>query len=282
MSIHQAFHKEMKDAFVLNRAGIETLFNDIVTRPDYLNIINHVATRQSLSEVVKKIEALGKRNNIFPPDPPLTLSVNYQGAKFDLETVFDLVGFIFSVTGGIAADATPANYYYPLVILYCKWCRTLAGDNAGKEPGMVQITWFTQGETKRVCLGGNLDKPKNVRKEAARIRRFDMLVSNGLALGSEKNTSYVDVGGQLIGHCAETFPVLFIQWLRDQLTLKEIRGVAVKPFKVLDDAVTDKFAVPDTDQKREELLADPCDNCQKVIPRVGAGIDLNRFSVYNL
>jgi len=68
-----------------------------------------------------------ERKSVFPDGDPLVVS--YQGTDFELETLFDLVGWIFSVTGQIPKDATAANYYYPLVILYCQWCRTLSANS---------------------------------------------------------------------------------------------------------------------------------------------------------
>ncbi|KAG1818749.1 uncharacterized protein BJ212DRAFT_108258 [Suillus subaureus] len=219
-----------------------------------------------------------QKKSVFPDGDALTVS--YQGTNFELETLFDLVGWIFSVTGQTPNNATSANYYYPLVILYCQWCRTLCA-NEKKEPQMVQITWFPEGSTKRVCLGSNLDKPKRTRKDAARIKRFDRLLKDNLAKEDEREKSYVGDGGQLIGHCAESFPALFIKSLGNKVTLADVRGVAVKPFKALSSEVANKFAVPDT-EARKELLEDPCNNCKVVLPRLGSHINLDNFSILKL
>ncbi|KAG1818744.1 uncharacterized protein BJ212DRAFT_1298788 [Suillus subaureus] len=197
--------------------------------------------------------------------------------NFELETLFDLVGWIFSVAGHIPEDATTANYYYPLVILYCQWCRTLC-NNKGKEPQMVQITWFLQEGTKRVCIGSNMDRPKSARKEIARTTRFNMLSRDGLVLGYERHLPYTGDGGQLIGHCAETFPMLFIKSLGNKVTLADARGIAVKPFQALDAGMPNKLDVPDTQTLRRDLLEDPCDNCEVVLPRLG-NINPDHFSV---
>jgi hypothetical protein len=277
MSIHQAFHKEMKDAFKLDAKKIVELFDDINARLDYYEVINDLPTHESFSKVVERIKKLQERKSVFPDGDPLVVS--YQGTDFELETLFDLVGWIFSVTGQIPKDATAANYYYPLVILYCQWCRTLSA-NSKKEPQMVQITWFSQGSTKRVCIGSNLDKPKKPRKDAARTKRFDRLLKDDLAREDERQKSYVGDGGQLIGHCAETFPALFIKSLGNKVMLADARGVAVKPFEALGDEVANKFEVPNT-ELRITLLEDPCANCKIVLPRLG-NINLNNFSVLNL
>ncbi|KAG1780746.1 hypothetical protein EV702DRAFT_1080578 [Suillus placidus] len=268
MAIHEAFHMDMH---------IVALFDDINTRRDYYEVINNDPTRESFPKVVERIKTLQVLSSIFPEGAALTVS--YQGTNFELETLFDLVGWIFSVTGKTPDDATPANYYYPLVILYTQWCRTLCNEN--KEPQMVQITWFSQESAKRVCIGGNLDRPKATRKEVARKRRFIMLHAGGLAEADEFEKRYTGDGGTFIGHCAETFPMLFVKSLEKKVTMADVKGVSVKPFKVLGDDVTDKFAVPNTDELRRSLLADPCENCQVILQRLGH-INLDNFSIHNL
>ncbi|KAG2335384.1 hypothetical protein BDR05DRAFT_1006869 [Suillus weaverae] len=274
MAIHEAFHRDMHVAFNLDRAGIIALFDDINTRRDYYEVINNDPTRESFPKVVERIKTLQKKNSIFPDGPALTVS--YQGTNFELETLFDLVGWIFSVTGKTPDDATPANYYYPLVILYSQWCLTLCVKKE-KAPQMVQITWFPQESAKRVCLGGNLDRPLPLRKEVARKNRFDMLLNNGLAKADEFEKRYTSDGGQFIGHCAETFPMLFVKSLGNKVTMTDVKGVSVRLWALTDD-VTDKFAVPNTDQN---LLEDPCENCQVILLRLGH-INLDNFSIHNL
>ncbi|KAG2336971.1 hypothetical protein BDR05DRAFT_970686 [Suillus weaverae] len=273
MSIHKAFDIEMQEAFNLNSTGIVTLFDDINTRLDHYQVIDNTPTRESFPKVLGRIKTLLQRNSIFPDGAALTVS--YQGTNFELETLFDLVGWIFSVTGHIPEDATAVNYYYPLVILYCQWCRTLCG-NKDKEPQMVQITWFPQEGTKRVCLGSNMDRPKKLRKAVARKRRFDMLVRDGLARADELEANYMTEGGHLIGYCAETFPMLFIKSLKNKVTVADAIGVAVKPFRALE--FHDKFTIPVTVKLRRELLENPCRNCQVVLTRLGC-IDLTNFSI---
>lgn len=278
MPIHQAFHMEMQHAFTMNATQIVALFDEIAAGLEYYEVIDNTPTRQSFPKVVERIKFLQKRSTIFPDGSALTAS--YQGMDFGLETLYDLVGWIFSVTGNTPADATAANYYYPLIVLYCQWCRTLCG-KVEKEPQMVQITWFPQGSAIRVCIGGNLDRPKKLRKDIARMNRFGMLLAHGLAQEDEVEKRYTDDGGQLIGHCAETFPMLFIKSLKDKVTLPDVRGVAVKPFEALGEGVANKFAVPDTVPLRQQLLEDPCKNCKVVLPRLGS-INLDHFNILNL
>ncbi|KAG2748834.1 hypothetical protein P692DRAFT_20819074 [Suillus brevipes Sb2] len=294
MPIHKAFHMEMQHAFTMNATQvwfslysgafdpmslqIVALFDEIAAGLEYYEVIDNTPTRESFSKVVERIKFLQKRSTIFPDGSALTAS--YQGTDFGLETLYDLVGWIFSVTGNTPGDATAANYYYPLIVLYCQWCRTLCG-KVEKEPQMVQITWFPQGSTIRVCIGGNLDRPKKLRKDIARTNRFGMLLAHGLAQEDEMEKRYTDDGGQLIGHCAETFPMLFIKSLKDKVTLPDVRGVAVKPFEALGEGVANKFAVPDTVPLRQQLLEDPCKNCKVVLPRLGS-INLDHFNILNL
>lgn len=56
MSIHQAFHKEMKDAFKLDAKKIVELFDDINARLDYYEVINDLPTHESFSKVVERIK----------------------------------------------------------------------------------------------------------------------------------------------------------------------------------------------------------------------------------
>jgi len=277
MPIYPVFGIDMQVAFNFSRGAIVELFRNIRDSPDIYEVINDDSTRMSFPNVVERIENL--LDNIFPADTGLTVS--YQGTEFNLESLFDLVGWIFSVTGEVPADATAANYYYPLVILYCKWCWTLCV-HRWRVPQMVQITWFTQGTTKRVCLGSNLDRPGQPRKNAARRRRFDMLLTDRLAEEDERNWSYLHFGGQLIGHCAETFPALFIKSLGDVVTLENARGIAVKPIRALINGLPNKLHVPNTFAMRRDLLANPCPNCQRVLSRLEKDINLANFRVANL
>ncbi|KAG1818752.1 uncharacterized protein BJ212DRAFT_1479731 [Suillus subaureus] len=264
MPIHQAFLRDMQVAFNLSRTQIVTLFKDIRDKPNDYGVIDNAPPHASFPSVVERIETLLGMNSIFPNGAALTVS--YQGTNFEFETPFDLVGWILSVTGHIPEDVTTANYYYPLVILYCQWCRTLCAREK-KEAKMVQITWYTQGGTKRVCLGSSLDRPKGERKEIARTRRFNMLSRDRLALGYERHLPYSGDGGQPIGHCAETFPILFIKSLGEEVTLPDARGIAVKPLEALNAGMPNKFDVPDTETLRKDLLEDPCDNCEVVLLR---------------
>lgn len=139
--------------------------------------------------------------------------MRYESATFLVETMYDIVGWLFSVSGTAPSGATRSNYYYPLFGLYYIFCQRLIG-NDRKVPEMVQMTYFKHTEfdktTYRVVLGANLDSPKTARKEVARKNRFQKLVVDGFCTNAEIDISHVPGPlGQKFGHCAETFPCLF-------------------------------------------------------------------------
>ena len=155
-----------------------------------------------------------------------TIAVSYQGTNITHETLFDLIGWIFSVAGASPAGADRSNYYYPLLSLYCMFIRRLCPNprknwDRDGEPQMVQITWFAQGAVTRAALGANLDKPGRAQKDAARVRRAQRMVTIGWLTAQERDTlTYVRTASvpagqpslaQLFGHCAESMPFMYIQ-----------------------------------------------------------------------
>ena len=154
------------------------------------------------------------------------MPMNYQGTEIEHATIFDLVGWIFSISGTSPAGATRSNYYYPLIALYCMFVRRLCpnprlpGDAMG-EPQMVQATWFKQGTVIRVAIGATLDKPGSGPKEGARIQRATRMVDIGWLRPQDRDTlTYVPAPTalpnqpslpQLFGHCAESLPLIYIQ-----------------------------------------------------------------------
>ncbi|KIJ67983.1 hypothetical protein HYDPIDRAFT_107544 [Hydnomerulius pinastri MD-312] len=206
------------------------------------------------------------------------MPVNYQGTIFNLETKYDLVGWIFSVTGPTPANSTVTNYFYPLTALYCHFCTMIATGKA-KIPQMVQITWFTQAGVGRVNLGCNLDKVNT--KNAVRQRRAQRLVDENLADNIDQTYSDSALPNRA-GHCAETFPILFIRSIAGGTpqVLQNARGVAAKPLLVLSAERPNKLALPNAED-RQQILQDPCDDfCKHSIPR--AGMTLDNFLVNNL
>ncbi|KAF9219632.1 hypothetical protein BS17DRAFT_769962 [Gyrodon lividus] len=276
---------DITQATTWDQNGILQLFNgieaDLNAGNNTYGVITTNGTNTSFPAVVKAINDLLK-----PPFPsillPTPLAVNYQGATFNLETMFDLVGWIFSVTGANPANPDVTNYFYPLIVLYCHFCSKLASN--GKQPQMVQITWFTQDGIGRVVLGSNLDRIKpTATKEEVRVRRAQKLVARQLAIDNDETHSNL-INSNKAGHCAETFPILFINSLATRADpqppiLASCRGFAAKPAAVLDKV--DKLVFPTEVGERQQMLADPCDDfCQQLIPR--AGITTTQFSVDNL
>ena len=51
------------------------------------------------------------------------IEVDYQGKKFKLRTLYDIVGWIFSVVGYAPVGATRENYYYPLMMIAYNFCK---------------------------------------------------------------------------------------------------------------------------------------------------------------
>ena len=146
-------------------------------------------------------------------DSPIVVS--YQGTNYQHDSVFDLIGWIFSVSGPSPPRAGRSNYYYPLIALYCVFCRK-AAPKIENEPKMVQITWFAQNRTPRLCIGANLDKPGFAIKDAARKRRGQYMVDARWLTSQERDTwTNVPLPSgslpQLAGHCAESLPFLYIQ-----------------------------------------------------------------------
>ena len=56
------------------------------------------------------------------------MTINYQGNLLRHETLFNLVGWIFSVAGTSPEGAGRSNYYYPLAALYHRVCCLACGE----------------------------------------------------------------------------------------------------------------------------------------------------------
>ena len=146
--------------------------------------------------------------------------------------MFDLIGWIFSVTTGkIDSTASKKNYYLPLLSVYCTFCRRpterlkIPGVDPGdgevhNDPAASHIIWFTNPEDDKtyVCLSAALDcssqasqarygtKKREIRRDRARQSQDIHL------LPGDVNINVIPQGGtQLYGMCAETVPFLFIK-----------------------------------------------------------------------
>ncbi|KIJ67971.1 hypothetical protein HYDPIDRAFT_25424 [Hydnomerulius pinastri MD-312] len=265
---------DMTEAINWGQSRIIREFTSMRDNPAKYGVIDHAGTRASFAPVVRAIET-SKTVQL-----PKSLSVNYQGTNFEMDTKFDLVGWIFSVTGSTPQNANVTNYFYPLIALYCHFC-IMMGRSINKIPQMVQITWFIQGNTGRVALGCNLDNIGKTNKPVVRKRRGGILVKAKLADSPDQTYSKLDPKvSNLAGHCAETFPVLFIKSIGAPVTLQGARGFAAKPLQVITDERPNRLALPNATD-RLQVLADPCnDFCAHLIPR--AGMKLERFNIKSL
>ena len=105
------------------------------------------------------------------------------------------------------AQVTDANYYFPLLALYSKWCRVLTGSNKNA-PAMTHIAWFTTAPSGpvSVLLGSTLGKD-NQRPEV--LARWRQLYMTDLKLVPRNADQLVnkdgDEGRTGFGKCAETF-----------------------------------------------------------------------------
>lgn len=204
--------------------------------------------------------------------------------------MYDLVGWIFSVTGTTPASVTRENYYYPLAGLYSIFCRRLIGE-VTNEPQMVQLSFFTQtvsgASTGRIVIGATLDELPNKIKEPARVRRAQILVNFSIIRQEEVQSSNVQQPrgsrGQKFGHCAETFPFLFLNsWVRGLYSWKkqlmtccriksQVNWTAAAGF-----AVQTTTAISDDEHAEEQFsldalrnsLINPCGNCRVLIERM--------------
>ena len=153
-----------------------------------------------------------------------SLIVGYQGNEFQLRTLYDIVGWIFSVVGNVPVrvKATRENYYYPLMMIAYDFCTKLVPKTRfvpiSKAPELWTVMWFKQmvnnQQVTRVVLGAILDKPKNEVKESTKEFRKNLLkeagiLKDGTPAPAQEKKSWGMVG-QDFGHCAETYPLLFI------------------------------------------------------------------------
>ncbi|KAH7928816.1 hypothetical protein BV22DRAFT_170524 [Leucogyrophana mollusca] len=266
--------EDMVAAFKWPKEKILDFFDRVTAQPGPRGYDVEAGSQKSLDAVVLSIHKLVKettsQKSIFL-DPPL--SVTYQKTEFKLETIFELVGWIFSVTGTSPSNANRNNYYYPLAALYCVFWRRLTEKTTidpplKHDPNMVQMTWFTQGGKTRICISSTLDgiglKPF---KDAAQLRRQDDLIKSTLLPKEYKNKTLVETPNpQMFGHCAETAPFLFIQSIVKEVTASTAEGFALKPKLILPDKYKEPYDYARLDYR---VLRPPCENCSYLVPRLG-------------
>ncbi|KAF9261305.1 hypothetical protein L218DRAFT_1046842 [Marasmius fiardii PR-910] len=260
------------DAYNMDSQAILTLFGQFRDHPDLYNVEPN--SRASMEQAVATITTMitGPRKTYLLD---VRLNVNYQSTSFALETLYDIIGWIFSVVGTTPAGATKENYFYPFLGVYFMFCRKLISQRK-RDPGMVQITYFSQtvgGQVvQRVCLGANMDKPEYPRKEVARKNRTTQMVASGQIKEDEQEYSDVPVAqGQQppkVGHCAETFPFLFIRSLGTAVTKNTVGGIAGK----MDLAFPFDKEVPNPPYVPAQVipnLESACNNCKFLINNNG-------------
>ena len=158
---------------------------------------------------------------IVPDADPIrfgSLTVDYQGNKFELRTLYDIVGWIFSVVGNAPVGATRENYYYPLMMIARVFSTKLISNK--KAPDVWMVMWFKQmvnnQQVTRVVLGATLDAPPQIVKEETKDFRKDVLKKAQVLFWRDGTSAPMQVQepsgvvGQDFGHCAETYPLLFI------------------------------------------------------------------------
>jgi len=140
----------INNAYKWTDTEIMQLFAWIRDNPDFYNVESQ--SRASLGAVVTGLTTLVSRREILLHTP---LQVRYQNTMFMLESMYDLVGWIFSVTGTTPAGATRENYYYPLAGLYSiffvgdwltrwrmnrKWCNCRSSRRRYLEQVLVELS----------------------------------------------------------------------------------------------------------------------------------------------
>ncbi|KAF8890631.1 hypothetical protein BD779DRAFT_1516138 [Infundibulicybe gibba] len=256
----------INDAFKWTRTEIIAFFEKVSKEMDTYDV--EAGSRTTFATAVATVKSM--TNTIFLDK---AIAVKYQTHDFKLECLYDIVGWIFSVVGASPTSATKANYYYPLLALYCIICRRLI-NNTGKEPHMAQLTYFKQTVGTvvkwRVVLGTVLDRPKLARKEVARKNRFALLQTASLVQATEIDTSNVlqpnGAEAQKFGHCAETFPFLWYTAVKAQVDKPGVSGFS---FLFTQAIAAEVGAEAQYKAPAGQVLQDPCLNCQTLIGRMG-------------
>ncbi len=157
-----------------------------------------------------------------------SLPVAYKGNTFNLRTLYDIVSWILSVVGTVPGIATKENYYFPLMMIGYVFSSKLIPAKPNKKggrpkpsagpPAVWSVMWFKQmvgnSPITRVLVGATLDQPGKSTKDNAKDFRKGLLKASQIL---EWNQALTPVQlrspnrtGQDFGHCAETYPLLFI------------------------------------------------------------------------
>ncbi|KAL8789509.1 MAG: hypothetical protein Q9213_001122 [Squamulea squamosa] len=88
------------------------------------------------------------------------LTLFFEDVEFPVNTVFDILGWIMSVTWRAApptGSSTSRNFFMPLLALYARWCRVISGN---RRNDMVHVAWYTgAGQVERIILGSTIGAP---------------------------------------------------------------------------------------------------------------------------
>jgi len=234
-----------------------------------------------------------------------SLIVGYQGNEFKLRTLYDIVGWIFSVVGNVPVGATRENYYYALMMIAHVFCTKLIPATTSpqrkgqppkeipsKAPEVWSVMWFKQMVNHRlvtrVVLGANLDMPPQILKDDAKDFRKDLLKREGILIWRDGTPIPAQmlgprgITGQDFGHCAESYPLLFICSLaKDRSEAFEIRGSAegfsAKTPTLYNASASTITPYRDADGNVDLSVILPCLNCAYLIGGLGHGFTVARF-----
>ncbi|KAJ7224583.1 hypothetical protein GGX14DRAFT_651116 [Mycena pura] len=225
----------LRVALQMDATPILKKFDDFVDRMDYYQV--HKEARDSLGPAVKAIKDIYERTNprkagqdpgYYTVNSKLSsLPVRYQSNTFELRTLYDIVGWILSVVGPVPSIAKRDNYYYPLMMIGYVFCAKLIPTQAVEKNGKKQkpsagppevwsVMWFKdEQQVARVVVGANLDQPGKIPKNNAKDFRKSLLDTSHILGWDTKQPSIMQQlsargTGQDFGHCAETYPLLFI------------------------------------------------------------------------
>ena len=149
--------------------------------------------------------------------------------NLEVRNLYDLIGWIFSVAAGQTdKTADRNNYYFPIICVFCVFCRRLTENKKvpGKDtvldydPTMTQITWFNNPDDNQTyfCISANLDCATDScrsvygnTKRAVQVQRGEQLKGLGIIANNVNLQLVPDGGANKYGMCAETVPFLFIK-----------------------------------------------------------------------
>ncbi|KAG1733901.1 uncharacterized protein EDB91DRAFT_1084286 [Suillus paluster] len=279
---------EKDSAFKWKRSQIIAFLGKVKGNPDAYNVVQ--TARDSLTKVVDKIVSISQETNPKPfLQSHITALYQVKNKEFNLETIFDLVGWFFSVTGTSPTGANRENYYYPLACLFCVfWRRLTRPENAeveayiaaNNEPQKIQMTVFDQGKASkkvtRICIMSNVPGKKEFKTEREKVRdsREDALIADGLQEKRLKNQTMVKPNGQKFGSCAETLPFLFIKSILSDVDAKTAEGFAFKPQLILpEEGKTYKYNKPSAEQ-----IDRACNNCAYLLGPGRLGFTYDNFT----